>query len=137
MPNTEKQIPKYPPIPGNRYSDTNRRYFAIFFGDRYRVPDTKKMPVNRVLITGTDTTRDISTGDKPFVCDQGDKKISLKVTFVNHQRKHSGEMPYKCDQCDERFSQRSFLVSYEKTHTAEKPYNVICMVNILYLKLIA
>ena len=63
--------------------------------------------------------------------------ISLKVTFVNHQRKHSGEMPYKCDQCDERFSQRSFLVSYERTHTGEKPYNVICMVNILYLKIIA
>ena len=81
--------------------------------------------------------KNIHTGDKPFVCDQGEKKISLKVTFVNHQRVHSGEMPYKCDQSDEWFSQRSFLVSYERTHTAEKSYNVICMVNILYLRLIA
>ena len=56
MPNTEKQIPKHPPIPGNRYSDTNRRYFAKIFGGRYRVPDTKKMPVNRVPMPGTDTT---------------------------------------------------------------------------------
>ena len=56
MPNTEKQIPKYPPIPGNRYSDTNRRYFTKYFGDRYRVPDTKKMPVNRIPVPGTDTT---------------------------------------------------------------------------------
>ena len=81
--------------------------------------------------------KNIHTGDKPFVCDQGDKKISLKATFVNHQRVHSGEMPYKCDLCDARFSQRSSLVSYQRTHTAEKPYNEIYMVNILYLKVIA
>ena len=43
--NTAQRIPKYPEIsaiPGNRYSDTNCRYFAEFFGERYRVPDTKK-----------------------------------------------------------------------------------------------
>lgn len=62
--------------------------------------------------------------------------ISLKVTFVNHQRIYSGEMPDKCNQCDGRLSQRSSLVSHQRTHTGDKPYNVISVVNILYLKVI-
>ena len=64
--------------------------------------------------------------------------ISLKVTFVNHQRIYSGEMPYKykCNQCDGRLSQRSSLVSHQRTHTGDKPYNVISVVNIPYLKVI-
>ena len=62
--------------------------------------------------------------------------VSLKVTFVNHQRIYSGEMPYKCNQCDGRLSQRSSLVSHQRTHTGDKPYNVICVVNIPYLKVI-
>ena len=62
--------------------------------------------------------------------------ISLKVTFVNHQRIYSGEMPDKCNQCDERLSQRSSLVSNQRPHTGDKPYNVISVVNISYLKVI-
>ena len=62
--------------------------------------------------------------------------ISLKVTFVNHQRIYSWEMPDKCNQCDGRLSQRSSLVSHQRTHTGDKPYNVISVVNISYLKVI-
>ena len=62
--------------------------------------------------------------------------VSLKVTFVNHQRIYSGEMPYKCNQCDGRLSQRSSLVSLQRKHTGDRPYNVICVVNIPYLKVI-
>ena len=78
----------------------------------------------------------IHNGERPFECDQYDRMISLIVTFVNHQRIYSGEMPYKCNQCDGRFSQRSSLVSHQRTHTGDKPYDVICVVNILNLKVI-
>ena len=79
----------------------------------------------------------IHTGDKPFECNQGDKMLSLKVAFANHQTIHSGEIPYKYDYSSAKYSPRSSLVTQQITYTAEKSYNVICIVNILYLKVIA
>ena len=54
--------------------------------------------------------------------DQCDKRISLEVTFVDHQRIHNREKPFRCHWCDASFEQQRSLVSPQKKIIIGKSY---------------
>ncbi|KAJ8278534.1 hypothetical protein GJAV_G00088650, partial [Gymnothorax javanicus] len=43
------------------------------------------------------------TSEKPYKCDQCEKRFVYNYLLKTHQRVHSGEKPYKCDQCEKSF----------------------------------
>ena len=62
------------------------------------------------------------TEDKPYLCQNCDKRFSRADHRKSHERIHSKEKHYKCDYCDMRFTKSSDKVRHERIHAKEKPY---------------
>ncbi|CAL8407045.1 unnamed protein product [Arctogadus glacialis] len=78
----------------------------------------KVSPNNANMIVHMRTRPD----EKPYGCDQCNKRYGRKDSLRIHTMTHSGEKPYSCDQCTKSFSQSNDLKSHMRTHTGEKPY---------------
>ncbi|CAL4066714.1 unnamed protein product [Meganyctiphanes norvegica] len=54
------------------------------------------------------------------------KGFNARYKMLIHIRTHTNERPYVCNQCDKRFSRQENLRIHARTHTGEKPY--VCTV---------
>ena len=63
----------------------------------------------------------IHTGEKPFVCSIGDKKLKHSDELMVLKRIHTGQKPFACFKCHNAFKQSGDLKTHGRIHTEQKP----------------
>lgn len=73
-----------------------------------------------------------------YVCSFCGKKFFLKTNYEDHLNKHTGNRPYKCDQCDKRFGFRSMLKKHKIfVHSTDRPFKCgYCMKGFKFMNLL-
>ena len=64
----------------------------------------------------------ITTGEKPFECDECHRRFGCKSNLNRHKMIHTGKKPCECDECHKRFRDKSYLNRHKMIHTGEKPF---------------
>ncbi|XP_053234829.1 zinc finger protein 585B-like [Podarcis raffonei] len=71
------------------------------------------------------TPQRIHTGEKPYKCFGGTKRLNEKTGLMTHPRIHTGEEPHQCLECGKSFSDMKAFTTHQRTHTVEKPYKCL------------
>ena len=58
-----------------------------------------------------------------FKCDLYEYSSNRRFNLRLHLSIHSGERPYGCDNCDKKFSRLTCAKIHRRTHTGERPYS--------------
>lgn len=61
-------------------------------------------------------------GEGPCACPDCGRSFTQRAHMLLHQRSHRGERPFPCSECDKRFSKKAHLTRHLRTHTGERPY---------------
>ncbi|KAF0874671.1 ZN467 protein, partial [Crocuta crocuta] len=61
-------------------------------------------------------------GEGPCACPDCGRSFAQRAHMLLHQRSHRGERPFPCSECDKRFSKKAHLTRHLRTHTGERPY---------------
>ncbi|KAM4034732.1 uncharacterized protein ACNLHF_021416 [Anomaloglossus baeobatrachus] len=60
---------------------------------------------------------------KNFSCAHCGKYFNFKSELVIHERVHTGKKTYLCSECGKRFANKSTLLKHLRSHTGEKPFS--------------
>jgi len=66
--------------------------------------------------------KSVHCNEKPFACQQCDKKFGKPSELRNHVRSHTGERPFKCDICNATFAYSHILTRHKKYHQGAKNF---------------
>lgn len=58
----------------------------------------------------------VFAGERPYVCQDCDKRYSHYTDLKRHRYTHTGDFPFKCETCSKGFSKRSAMESHMKQH---------------------
>ena len=56
-------------------------------------------------------------GEKPFQCEQCDRRFARASDLKVHMPVHSDDKPFKCDECKKMFTRLSTLKEHTRIHT--------------------